>query len=444
MALRVTRAWGRCEMRGRGSRTGRFLMAIVDGGGTVPPALGVAGELVRRGHAVCVLADPTVERSSRAAGCEFIPWQAAPHFASLDEQTALMTEVEGGHPVHAFRVARDRLIGGGATGFAGDVVAAAQEHRADAVLAEAVVPGIVIGALATGLPTAALMANIYMRPTRGLPLVGTGWRPGVSAAGRARDAVALAAVHRMSAVFLPPLNATLAAHQLAPIGELFEPLDRCAEVLVLTSPSFDFSSPHLPANVRFVAPKLDDPDWAAGDRMQPGAWSPNATGPLVLVAASSIFQRQADMLRRAAAALGQLPVRGLVTTGRAVAPADVPAPPNVRVVRAAPHRAVLTDAAAVITHAGHGSVLKALAAGVPLVCMPMGRDQRDNSVRVLRLGAGVRVPKQASPDRIAAAVSRVLAESGYAQAARRFAAVLAAEAADRPCAADRAEALVPG
>jgi hypothetical protein len=48
----------------------------------------------------------------------------------------------------------------------------------------------------------------------------------------------------------------------------------------------------------------------------------------------------------------------------------------------------LAEASAVLTHAGHGSVLKSLAAGVPLVCAPMGRDQRDNTVRELRRAPG--------------------------------------------------------
>ena len=135
-------------------------------------------------------------------------------------------------------------------------------------------------------------------------------------------------------------------------------------------------------------------------------------------------------------------MRGLVTTGRAVDPADIPAPANVRVVRAAPHGAVLAETAVVVTHAGHGSVLKALAAGVPLVCMPMGRDQKDNTVRVLRLGAGVRVDKSAPPERIAAAVQALLEDTAYAEAARRFADTLAEEMRTRPSAADRAEDLL--
>jgi MGT family glycosyltransferase len=419
----------------------RFLQAIIDGGGTVPPAMGVAAELVRRGHTVTVLADPTVAPSAGAAGCDFMPWRTAPHFASVEEQTAFLAAFESGNPVRAYRIARDRLIGGRATrGFASDVLSLARDLRPDAVLAESAVPGIVIGALASALPTAALMPNIYLRPTPGLPLTGTGWQPSRGAAGRVRDNLAPRATGLLTGRLVPALNATLRAHGLRRIGGLFELLDRCTEVLVLTSPSFDFRAPHLPPNVRYVGPELADPDWAT--REDAGSWRPAGDGPLVLAAASSVFQHQTELLRRAAAALGRLPVRGVVTTGRAVDPRDVPAPGNVRVLRAAPHRAVLAEAAVAVVHAGHGSVLKALAAGVPLVCVPMGRDQKDNTVRVVRLGAGIRVPRSASPEDLAGAVRRVLDEPAYREAAGAFAGVLAEEARTRPRAADRAEAML--
>jgi MGT family glycosyltransferase len=420
-------------------RNGRFLLAIIDGGGTVPPAIGLARELVRRGHVVRVLADPTIAASAEAAGCGFVPWRTAPHVDSVADQTAMVVELERGSPLRQFAAIRDRLIVGGAPGYAADVVEAVDQEPVDAVLAEGAVPGILIGAHATGRPTAALMPNIYLRPTPGLPPMGTGWQPGRAALFRARDAAARALMRRVSATCLPGLNATLAAHGQPPIGDLFEVLDRCTEVLVLTSPSFDFPAPRLPPNVRYVGPQLDDPEWAAGVD-----WRPAGDDPIVLVAASSTFQRQTDLLRRAAAALGQLPVRGLVTTGPAIDPAGIPAPGNVRVMRAAPHGPVLAEAAVAVTHAGHGSVLKALAAGVPLVCLPMGRDQKDNTVRVLRLGAGVRLPQRADPGRIAEAVRQVLDEPAYADAARRFADTLAMEAKTRPSAADRAEALITG
>jgi UDP:flavonoid glycosyltransferase YjiC (YdhE family) len=141
-------------------------------------------------------------------------------------------------------------------------------------------------------------------------------------------------------------------------------------------------------------------------------------------------------------ALGTMPVRGVITTGRAVDSVDVPAPGNVRVLRAAPHAQILAEAAVVVTHAGHGTVIKALAAGVPLVCLPQGRDQRDNAARVQRLGAGIRLGKRATPAAIAGAVGKVLDGGHYRAAAVAFAAQLTREAACTPTAADEAENLL--
>jgi MGT family glycosyltransferase len=418
-------------------KTGRFLLAAVDGGGTVPPELGLAARLVRRGHQVRVLADPTVAPAAAAAGCAFSPWRRAPHFNTLEEQTAMIRDVEQRNPARQFQFARDQLICGPAGKYAEDVVSTLQEHPADAALVEAAMAGALIGAEACGLPTAALMPNIYLRPTKGLPQFGTGWSPGRRPWGKARDALTAAAVKRLFASCMPTLNAVRTGYQLPPLGDLYDVLDHCTRVLVLTSPSFDFPAPALPPNVRYVGPQLDDPHWAVESN-----WRPSGDGPIVLVAMSSTYQAQTDPLRRVAEGLGRLQVRGVLTTGPAVNPADVPAPPNVRVLRAAPHSEVLREASAVVTHAGHGSVIKALAAGVPLVCMPLGRDQKDNTVRVLRLGAGVKVSKRETAEGIAAAVGRVLDEPSYADAARRFAARLATEAAERPDAVQEAEALL--
>src|SRR3954447_23856603 len=227
---------------------GRFLMAVIDARATRPRAMGVPAELVRRGHSVAVLADPTVESSARAAGCDFTPWREAPHFDSVEDQTAMVIEFERGSPLHQFAAIRDRLIVGGAPGFAADVVRAVRDTPVDAGLAEGAVPGILIGAQATGLPVAALMPNIYLRPTPGLPMMGTGWRPAHGPLGRTRDAAVRWLVGRLSATCLPGLDATLADHGLPAVGDMFELLDRCAEVLVLTSPSFDFPA-RLPDNV---------------------------------------------------------------------------------------------------------------------------------------------------------------------------------------------------
>jgi DNA-binding NarL/FixJ family response regulator len=73
-----------------------------------------------------------------------------------------------------------------------------------------------------------------------------------------------------------------------------------------------------------------------------------------------------------------------------------------------------------------------------------GRDQKDNTARVLRLGAGVQIGKRSTPDRIAAAVAEVLGRGQYRAAARRFADVLGREATSRPNGADEAQAMLTG
>lgn len=317
------------------------------------------------------------------------------------------------------------------------MLAAARAGVADGVLVEASVPGMLIGAQASGLPCAGLMANIYLRPTRGLPPLGTAWSPGEGPLGRLRDALALGATGLATKGLARPLSRIRAEYGLAPVADLFEPLDYLQRVLVLSSVSFDFPA-RLPPNVRYVGPQLVDPDWAAGD----DDWRPDGPGPLVLVAMSSIYQRQAVLLGTVAIALGSLPVRAVITTGRAVRPDMVPAPGNVRVLRAAPHHDVLREASVVVTHAGHGTVLKSLSAGVPLVCIPMGRDQHANTTRVLRLGAGVRVGQRSAASGVAAAIRHVLDEPAFATNARHVAQMLATQAATHPTAADEAEAMI--
>ena len=98
-----------------GGRSGRYLMAVIDGGGTLPPALGLARELVRRGHSVDVLADPTAEASALSAGCRFLPWRTAPRVGfGWDVMGDGRTAVRGGFGTSYNRLG-DGQYGGRAT-----------------------------------------------------------------------------------------------------------------------------------------------------------------------------------------------------------------------------------------------------------------------------------------------------------------------------------------
>src|SRR5215813_12628284 len=170
---------------------------------------------------------------------------------------------------------------------------------------------------------------------------------------------------------MPSLNRTRAEAGLPPVRDLPDLMGRADRILVCSSPSFDFAPGSVPANVCYVGPQLEDePGEDSG-----GRWADEPGQPLVLVGLSSTVMRQEELLQRAADALGQLPVRGLVTTGPAVDPAMISAPDNVTVTRWARHADVLPHCSAVITHGGHGTVMKALIDGVPLIVVPLGRDQ---------------------------------------------------------------------
>ena len=66
-----------------------------------------------------------------------------------------------------------------------------------------------------------------------------------------------------------------------------------------------------------------------------------------------------------------------------------------------------------------------LAHGVPLVCMPMGRDQHDNAARVAACGAGTVLAAGAGVSEVRHAVQAVLGAPQYRDAARRMPAVIA-------------------
>jgi UDP:flavonoid glycosyltransferase YjiC (YdhE family) len=74
-------------------------------------------------------------------------------------------------------------------------------------------------------------------------------------------------------------------------------------------------------------------------------------------------------------------------------------------------------------------------AGVPLLCLPMGRDQNDNAARVVARGAGLRLGPDAGVDAIAAAITDLLSSPDYRDAAEALGAAITADSEARNAAA---------
>jgi MGT family glycosyltransferase len=402
----------------------RYLFAIIDGGGTVPADTSVIRAMVERGHDVRVLADRVLAPDIETTGAEHIPWDRAPQRANLDPRSVIMKDRNTKTPFQAFARVRDGAMVGPADLFAADVRAELRRRPADVVVGNFFVFGAQIAAEAEGVPFAFLVSNPLSFRDSGTPPLGPGFKPARGPAGRARDAAVNRVMARLFDKSLDRLNQVRAKNGLAAAGSVLENFERADRLLLMTSRAFEYEQFSPPPNVRLVGPRLDDPAWA-------GEWTPPVgDAPLVLVGMSSTYMDHADVLQSAAMALGELPVRGLVTTGPAIPVGSIEAPKNVTVVERAPHSEVLRHASAVVTHAGHGTVIKSLAAGVPVVAMPLGRDQLDNAARVVHHGAGLRLKPKASSEAIAAAVRRVLDEPSFAASAERLAAAIAVGTAD--------------
>jgi MGT family glycosyltransferase len=403
---------------------GSYLFAIVDGGGTVPTDTSVIRAMVERGHDVRVLADRVLAPDIEATGAEHVPWNRAPQRPNLDPLSMIVNDYDAKTPFQAFALIRDGVIVGPADRFAADVRDELRRRPADVVVGNFFVFGAQIAAEAEGVPFAFLVSNILSFKGSGTPPLGPGLKPARGPLGRVRDAGLNRLMARLFDKGLDRLNEVRRENGAAPVSSVLESFERADRLLLMTSRSFEYETFSPPPNVRLVGPRLDDPAWA-------GEWTPPAgDDPLVLVGMSSTFMDHADVLQRATTALGDLPVRGLVTTGPAIPVDAIDAPSNVTVVERAPHSEVLRHASAVLTHAGHGTVIKSLAAGVPVVAVPLGRDQLDNAARVAHHGAGLRLKPNASSEAIARAVRRVLDEPSYRANAERLASAIAAETAD--------------
>ena len=410
----------------------KILVAGWDSGGGVEAVQTVVGRAVAQGHQVRVLGTEGLRSRFESAGATFLRYRYAPDNDMSKPETDLVKDWQTRNPVTQWRRVRDRQLVGPAHELCRDVAEELQREPADVTVVDTMIPAAMFGAEVSGVRAVIVMHGPYMIPRPGIPPLGTGWMPGKGPLGRLRDRSAAAVTLAVFRSWMPGLNRTRAEVGLPPVRDLPGLMARADRVLVCSSPSYDFAPRSVPANVRYVGPQLEDhPGQGSGDR-----WAGPPTQPLVLVGLSSTVMRQEGLLQRAADALGQLPVRGLVTTGPAVDPAVISAPANVTVTRWVRHADVLPHCSAVITHGGHGTVMKTLIAGVPLIVVPLGRDQPDNAGRVVHAGAGIRLRKNATVSALRTAVSRVTEDPRYRVAARRMAARLASERDDHRAVAE--------
>ncbi|HEY3484822.1 MAG TPA: glycosyltransferase, partial [Ilumatobacteraceae bacterium] len=310
----------------------------------------------------------------------------------------------------------DLLFFGPAALHAADVAEAIEHHAPDVLIVDALLTGASAAAEHSGRPTAAVAPNVNMLRAAGVPPVGTGLRPLRGPLGRARDA----ALHRLNGALMGTgtLNETRRAMGLAPVGSLEQSVRRADTVILLTSAAFDFA-PTRPDQQIVYGGLPVPPDERRSVSWTP-PWHPDRH-PAVLLSLSTTYMQQEDFLQRLVTALGKVECHALVTSGPGLRGRPLAhVPTNVHVTESVPHGAVFPHVDLVISHGGHGTVVRSLAAGVPVMVVPISRDQPDNAARVVHHGVGVSVPKRSSPEKFAAAVRQVLLDRDIHERAREL------------------------
>jgi UDP:flavonoid glycosyltransferase YjiC (YdhE family) len=337
------------------------LFVTVDGGGNLPPALGIAREIVRRGGTARFLGHEPQRPLIEQAGFGFTPVRdGRPYDAAAPRGT-----VSGLRELTA--VFADRGIGA-------DALRLARAEPTDVVIVDCLLLAALDTLVRAGLPTVSLVHTLWS-----------------FFEGEARG----------------PVGALLRLRGLRMKAVLRSP------ALSLVTVRADFEPP-APPGVRHVGPVWQDP---------PAPAVPAAGAPRVLVSLSTTrFPGQDRTLQNILDAMGELEAEVIVTTGPTIDPATLRAPGNAVVLRHRDHGEVLPTTSLVIGHGGHSTTARALAHGIPLLILPMHplMDQAAIGRAVERHGAGRMLPRSARADAIRAAAHELLGNGPQRTAAARL------------------------
>jgi MGT family glycosyltransferase len=394
----------------------RVFLAAFGEPGHAFPMLALGQRLVARGHEVVFETWVRWREHVEAAGMTFLAAPEYPGFGLGAGDTAL-----GPHEAIVRAAVHTRR--------------SLAEHRPDVVVHDILTLAPSLAAELEDIPVATLIPHLYPVGATGFPPYAFGARLPRTPLGRrlwGRLEPALEAGLRQGR---EELNETRRRLGLPPVTRLHGGLSERLR-MVGTFPQLEYPR-SWPEEVHVVGPVMWEPPF-------PPVQPPPGDEPLVLVAPSTAQDPEHRMLRAALEGLGGEPIRVLATWNRRPLPVPTKAAANTRLVEWLSYSQTMPGCALVICHAGHGTMARALACGVPVLAVPHVGDMAENAARLDWAGAGVRLPwRLLGPRTLRLAVRHGLAEPRLAERAselRRWAA--AHDGASR--AADLVEQLTRG
>jgi UDP:flavonoid glycosyltransferase YjiC (YdhE family) len=288
-----------------------------------------------------------------------------------------------------------------------------EEFDPDAVVVDILTVAAALAAEKAGRPWITLVPHVLPTPEPGFPPYSIGARLPRTALGRLMwrqfDPLLRGGLEQGR----EQLNDSRMRVGLSPLDHVHGGISRRL-ALVATFPQLEYPRREPQPWVRVTGPLLWEQPFGP---VEP----PPGEEPLVLVAPSTAQDPEHRMLRAALAGLADEPVRVLATTNRRDPPAPIDVPANARLVDWLSYARTMPVCDAVVSHAGHGTLVRALASGVPVVACPAAGDMNENAARVAWAGAGVALPRRlVTPRGIRLAARRLLSEKRFARRAREL------------------------
>ncbi|HUN78194.1 MAG TPA: nucleotide disphospho-sugar-binding domain-containing protein [Solirubrobacteraceae bacterium] len=374
----------------------RVLLGAFGDPGHAFPMIALGRALAGRGHDVTL---QTWERWRDAVESEGMSFVAAPEYHVFPQGPEPLDFYEA--VVHATR----------------DTLPLVRELQPEVVVADILTLAPALCAELCDVPYATLIPHVHPHPPHGAPIYSIGARLPRTPLGRAFWRRASRPVAHGLERGRCELNAVRARLDLPPLPHVHNGTSRDL-ALVATFPELEYPRAPSPErrNEHVVGPLLWEPPTDPVE-LPPG------DEPLVLVAPSTSQDPEHRLLQAALHGLADVPVRVIATYNRRLPSRPLPVPDNARVVEWLSYASTMPHCDAVVCHAGHGTLVRALSCGCAVVACPVAGDMNENAARVDWAGAGVRLPRRyIEPRPLRLAVEHAVRDPAIRRRARALAA----------------------
>lgn len=394
-------------------KTWHFGVLPFTGAGHLNPLIALARELADRGHAVTFFQQPRIECQVRQAGLEFV---ALENGSSGREERRAQGSAGIWPQLCGLRLNLQRIIRD-IEFFLRETPPALKARDVNALIVDEIALAGPTVAQIAGLPYFVVSVSVpHHSGWQAFPR-NSGYRLSHSRISWLERAVLEISVLRMRGPIRWAIDRYRRSLGLGPVRKLQQTFPMLAHIAQLPS-DLDFPRKALPANFHYAGPLTSSLTRPPVDF----PWEKLDGRPLVYASLGTTKHVQPEIFRMIAESCRNLDVQLVISLGGRYDPAALTGlPENALAVKFAPQLEILKLARLVITHAGANTVFEALAEGKPMIAIPLAFDQPAIAARLARLNLGLVLPvMRLSAERIRAAVTALLGNPGYGEAAVRM------------------------